>query len=97
MVHIANQTACISLRRCGVFNRASHAAVCNRSGARDLADQTGGGRITGTGGGRYISIHHEVLDHGAGAGSSKKSGVAAGDIQLEGDGMPVAVKGAFEG
>ena len=96
MVHISDQTTCVSLRRRGVFNCTGYAAVRDRGSSGDLADQTASGRITGTGSGRHISIYYEVFNYSTGAGLTEQSGVAAGDIQLEGNGMPVAVKGAFE-
>ena len=97
---VTDQTTGISsgIGPCGsVFYIAGYAAVCDCGSAGDLADQAGGA-VTGRGNvGSNISGNFNVFNHSAGAGLAEQSGVAAGDVQLEGDGMPVAVKGAFEG
>ena len=97
---ITDQSANVNSRRSrcgGIGHCTGHAAIRDGGRAGDLADQTGGA-VTGRGNvGSNISGNFNVFNHSAGAGLAEQSGVAAGDVQLEGDGMPVAVKGAFEG
>ena len=97
---ITDQSANVNSRRSrcgGVGHCSGHTAIRDGGSAGDLADQTGGA-VTGRGNvGSNIGGNFNVFDNGILTGSSKKPGVAAGDVQLEGDGMPVAVKGASEG